>query len=40
VAWRRYRRRSDAAPAAAATGESLTAAEAAQLSRILQRDEP
>jgi len=40
VAWRRYRRRSNAAPAAAATGESLTAAEAAQLSRILQRDEP
>ena len=39
VAWRRYRRRSDAAPAAAAeTGESLTTAEAAQLSRILQRD--
>jgi len=40
VAWRRYRRRSNAAPAAAATGESLTAAEAAQISRILQRDEP
>ena len=40
VAWRRYRRRSNAAPAAATTGESLTAAEAAQLSRILQRDEP
>ena len=40
VAWRRYRRRSDAALAAAAAGESLTAAEAAQLSRILRRDEP
>ena len=40
VAWRRYRRRSGAAPAAAAAGESLTAAETAQLSRILRQDEP
>jgi cytochrome c-type biogenesis protein CcmH len=40
VAWRRYRRRSDAALVAAAAGESLTSAEAAELSRILRRDEP
>ena len=40
LAWRRYRRRSQALPAAAAGGETLTPAETAQLSRILRRDEP
>jgi cytochrome c-type biogenesis protein CcmH len=40
VAWRRYRRRSGAAPVAVAAGESLTPAETAQLSRILRQDGP